>query len=168
MEETWEQYRNYFINPPLEIRKQGVDLYLLDRLNPAERFNAERDLTAHLTTKDSWPVEALTHLKSSYALPKLYELHEHSKGVVRIKIAYAIYQISPNDSIIDSVLEEVDQISSIHELTDIFYVLVKFPSEQIHSIVQKHRKSEVYELAYHSTVALGISPNRIIGKFRKK
>lgn len=55
-------------------RKDVVPLYLLDQLSPEERVRAEDRLIESLSVGDSWPAEGLGHLRSTKALPALYNL----------------------------------------------------------------------------------------------
>ncbi|HWB90976.1 MAG TPA: hypothetical protein VG605_03970 [Puia sp.] len=87
-------------------RKDGVPLDLLNRLSSEERVLAEDQLIKAASTKDSWPILGLGHLRSKKALPVLRALLEKCQLDMKIKVAFAIFQITGDAEMVDIALEE--------------------------------------------------------------
>ena len=149
-------------------RKDGVPLYLLEKLSIEERSIAEHEMIRSLSLNDTWPIMGLAHIKSRKALPKLYDLLDQSKEHYKITLAYAIYQICNNGKMIDIVLDELPKITDQHRLIEIMYLLTAFNNEKITESVIIYLDDEDYLVAYNAARALGLSTDDIVQKFRIK
>src|ERR1700761_8859602 len=95
------EFRKGFLHPHILDRLQdGAPLYLLDALSPDELKIAEQELINALKAGDDWPFLGLGHIKSQKALPELYEWLGKSDKGMKVKIAYAIFQISRDKKMI--------------------------------------------------------------------
>lgn len=149
-------------------RKDGVPLYLLDKLSAEELKKAEIELIKSADTSDSWPIIGLGHIKSTGSLPKLYKLLARSNRKMRVVIAHSIFQICGDKRMIDIVLEEVPLITNFYELIDIVYMLPSFKDERITTMLNHFRIHKDYLVAYNATRALGLSTEEIVNKFRNQ
>ncbi|MDC7998014.1 hypothetical protein [Gilvibacter sediminis] len=147
-------------------RKDGVPLCLLDNLSDTEKEIAEQQLLERLSLKDDWPIRGLGHLRSQRPLKKLYELLPQSKKAMKIIIAHAIFQISADQKMIDTVLSEVPQISNQYELIPVVYLLPDFKDERVNQVLNALRDHKEYLVAYNATQAMGLSIAAVVNRFR--
>ncbi len=153
---TWEQ------------RKDGVPLYLLDRLTNEELKAAEAELIKAASLHDDWPIVGLGHIKSKEAVPTLLKLMSKSKGAMKVKIAHSIFQISQDEKMKEIVLETVPQISGEHELIEVLYYLPLFKDDRITDLLSSYTNHPKYLVAYNATRYLGLPTDNVVERFRKK
>ena len=116
-------FRNEFLNANTWAqRKDGVPLYLLDKLSAEELKTAENELIKAADPGDTWPIIGLGHIKSKNSLPVLYKLLPKSGKYFRITVACSIYKICQDRSMIDIVLKETPELTSLYEIIDIIYL----------------------------------------------
>jgi hypothetical protein len=149
-------------------RKDGVPLDLLDNLSAEELKIAEEELIKAASLHDDWPILGLGYIKSKEALPTLIELLNDSKGVMKIKIAHAIFQISQDDKMKDIVIDTFPKIKGELELIDALYYLPFFKDKRITDLLHEYRTHEKYLVAYNATRYLGLSTNEVVEKFGRK
>ncbi|MBK8699319.1 MAG: hypothetical protein IPN29_07135 [Saprospiraceae bacterium] len=168
MSSNLEAFRKAFFGPATWTdRKDGVPLYLLDRLNTAEHETAAEELIGELHKGDSWHIDALGHMRSTKALPFLYKLLRGCKPKMGITIAHAIYQINEDPEMTTLVLEATPLLNTWHELIDAFYYLTQFKDPQVLEMLHSYRNHHEYLVAYNATRALGLPTEEVIAKFRK-
>jgi hypothetical protein len=153
---TWDQ------------RKDGAPLYLLDRMSPEERAQAEDRLIGSLSEGDSWPALGLGHLGSSRALPDLYALLSKCTQGMVIFVAFSIYQINRDARMIEAVLAELPKITNEYILIDTLYYLGIFDDPRIKAALKQYRKDPRYLVAYNAARTLGESTDEVVQEFRKK
>lgn len=164
-----EIFRKDFLNAKTYIqRKDGVPLRLLDNLSPDELKIAEEELIAAIDPGDSWPVMGLGHIKSVKALKKLYPLLNYSSRGTKVMIAYAIYQITQDPSMIDITIRETSPLNKWVDLIDIMYILPEFKNEKTDKLLHQFADHPEYLVAYNATRALGLPTEPVIERFRKK
>jgi hypothetical protein len=149
-------------------RKDGVPLYLLDKLLPDELKMAEVELIKSAKVGDTWPIIGLGHIKSTKALPTLYNLLDKSKKGFKVTIAYSIFQICKDQKMIDIILEELPKTTSQYELIDVLYMLPAFKDEKITALLNSYRDHKEYLVAYNATRALGLSTDEVVKKARQE
>ncbi|HRO68938.1 MAG TPA: hypothetical protein PK951_01125 [Chitinophagaceae bacterium] len=151
---TWEQ------------RKDGVPLYLLDRLTKEELKSAEAELIKAASHLDEWPIVGLGHIKSKHAVPTLLKLLSRSKGAMKVIIAHSIFQISQDEKMKEIVLETVPQITGEHELIDVLFYLPLFKDNRITDLLSSYTNHPKYLVAYNATRYLGLPTDEVVAKFR--
>ncbi len=145
-------------------RKDGVPLYLLDKLSPSELKTAEDELIQALNPGDTWPVLGLGHTRCTRALPKLYNLlHKTNKGF-KITVAHAIFMICKDPEMIAIVLEELPKTSNQYELIEVLYLLPAFNDEKITAVLNNYREHKEYLVAYNATRALSLPTDEVVKK----
>ena len=149
-------------------RKDGVPLDLLDTLTVDELKTAEGELIKSTNLSDTWPILGLGHIKSTQALPTLYNLLDKSNKGFKATIAYSIFQICKDQKMIDLVLEELPKTTNQYELIDVFYMLPAFKDERITALLNHYREHNEYLVAYNATRALGLSTDDVVKKFRQQ
>ncbi len=149
-------------------RKDGVPLNLLDNLSVEELMRAETELIKAVSLRDDWPIVGLGHIKSKDALPTLIKLLADSKGVMRVKIAHSIFQISQDDKMKDIVLDTMPKITGEFELIDVLYYLPFFKDNKITDLLHSYRNHKKYLVAYNATRYLGLPTDEVVEKFRNK
>jgi hypothetical protein len=149
-------------------RKDGVPLYLLDKLSPDELKKAEADLIKSASPGDTWPILGLGHIKSTQALPTLYNLLHKSKKGFKITIAYSIFQICQDRKMINIVLDELPRTTNQYELIDVLYMLPAFKDDKITGLLNDYRDHKEYLVAYNATRALGLSTDEVVIKARQQ
>lgn len=153
---TWEQ------------RKDGVPLYLLDRLTNEELIAAEAELIKAASLHDDWAIVGLGHIKSKDAVPTLLKLLSRSKGAMKVKIAHSVFQISQDEKMKEIVLETVPKITGEHELIDVLYYLSLFKDNRITDLLTSYTNHPKYLVAYNATRYLGFPTDEVVVKFRNK
>ena len=149
-------------------RKDGVPLYLSDKLSTNELKTAEVELIKSTNPGDTWPILGLGHIKSTQALPTLYNLLDKSKKGFKVTTAYSIFQISKDQKMIDVVLQELPKTTNQYELIDVLYMLPAFKNEKITALLNNYRDHKEYLVAYNATRALGLSTDEVVNKARQK
>ena len=149
-------------------RKEGVPLYLLDKLNSEEKKIAAAELIKSASLDDSWPITGLGHLKSKESLPVLYTLLNKGSKKMKVIIAHAIYQICQDEKMIDVVLTETQRITNQHELIEVFYLIAQFRDERINTLLHTYRDHHEYLVAYNATRALALPTEELVVKFRNQ
>jgi hypothetical protein len=149
-------------------RKDGVPLDLLDKLSVDELRTAEVELIKSANLGDTWPILGLGHIKSTQALPTLYNLLDKSKKGFKVTTAYSIFQISKDQKMIDIVLEELPKTTNQYELIDVLYMLPAFKDEKITAMLNNYREHKEYLVAYNATRALGLSTDEVVKKARQQ
>lgn len=169
MKNNLEIFRREFLNANTWAqRKDGIPLYLLDKLSNEERKVAESELIAALSTGDTWPIMGLGHIKSTAALPTLYSLLSKTFKQIKVTLAHAIFQICADPLMIDISLDEMAQLSQWHELIDLLYLLPDFRNKRTDQLLQDFRNHPEYLVAYNATRALGLPTGPVVQKFRRK
>ena len=153
-----------------ELRKDGVPYYLLDDLSADELKVAENELIKAAGIYDSWPILGLAHIKSTASLAKLYELLTQGRGEIRIHLAYAIYTICRDKSMIDIAVDETQSLAeqmpqSEYKLIDVMKLLPAFDDERMHHILADLCNADCYLIAYNAARALGRPTDDIVTKF---
>ncbi|CAM2068868.1 hypothetical protein SCOR_26105 [Sulfidibacter corallicola] len=99
---AFQRFRNsYFENP----RRDGPDLAVLDQLTVEERGLAEAQLVQALRGESLYAIRALAHLNSRAAVPILQGMLPKAKGVTRVWIASALWQIERDETVIECLLD---------------------------------------------------------------
>lgn len=147
-------------------RKDGVPLYLIDKLTPQERRIAEAELIKAVHPGDPWPIIGLGYMKSSDSLPKLYKLLTNSSKNMKVTIAHSIFQICQDSKMIDIALEETPEITNPTNLINILYLLPDFNDERVNAMLNNFRDHKEYLVAYNAARALGLSTDEVVEKFR--
>jgi hypothetical protein len=147
-------------------RREGIPLELLDNLSKEELSIAADELLAAVDVNDTWPTLGLGHIKSTKALPRLYEVLGKTERAVKITTAYAIFQICQDQQMIAIVLQELPRTKNIYELISVLYLLPNFKDDKILSLLNDYRRHKDYLVAYNATVALGLSTDTVVRKFR--
>lgn len=169
MPDNLDIFRNEYLNAnSWAQRKEGVPLYLLDKLNSEEKKIAEGELIKAASLQDTWPITGLGHLQSTFALPVLYKLLDKADRNIKVTIAHAIYQICRDQKMIDTVLTETPRISNEHELIAIFYLLSQFQDQRINALLDSYRHHHEYLVAYNATRVLGLPTEEVVVKFRNQ
>jgi len=148
-------------------RKDGVPLYLLDKLSASELAIAENELLQNARPGDTWPIIGLGHIRSARALPTLYQLLTQTDNLFKVTVAYAIYQVCKDEKMIDVILAETASISNWQELVDIMYILAGFKDERVQSLLNSYRQHSDYLVAYNATRAMGLPTDEVVTRFRK-
>lgn len=162
-------FRNAFLNANTWAqRKDGVPLYLLDKLSKEELTIAERELIKALGPGDSWPILGLGHIQSKAALPGLYDLLAKSERNIKVTIAHSIFQICRDPRMIDIVLTETPKAANMYELIDVLYMLPDFHDERVTQMLNSFREHEEYLVAYNATRVMGLNTDEVVLKFRDK
>ena len=149
-------------------RKDGVPLDLLDKLSEDELKTAEVELIKSAQIGDTWPIIGLGHIKSTQALPKLYNLLDKSKKGFKVTLAYSIFQICKDQKMIDIVLEELPKTTNQYELIDVLNMLPTFKDEKITALLNSYRNHKEYLVAYNATRALGLPTDEVVKKARQQ
>ena len=149
-------------------KKDGVPLELLDNLSVDELKTAESELIKAANLDDTWPILGLGHVKSTQALPILYNLLDKSTKGFKVAIAYSIFQISNDQKMVDIVLQELPKITDQYELIDVLYKLPVFKDEKITALLNNYRDHKEYLVAYNATRALGLSTDEVVRKARQQ
>lgn len=149
-------------------RKEGVPLDLLHKLSEEELKIAEAELINSINAGDSWPILGVAHLKSTAALPKLYDLLDKSSKPIRVTAAFAIFQICRDGRMIDVVLKELPYITNQYELISILHLLPAFKDQRVTTILKDYMERDEYLVAYNAAMALGLSTDGVVRKFSKK
>ena len=167
MTDNLEIFRRDFLNANTWAqRKDGVPLYLIDKLTPEERRIAEAELIKAVHPGDPWPIIGLGFMKSSNSLPKLYKLLTNSSKNMKVTIAHSIFQICKDSKMIDIALEETPEITNPTNLIDILYLLPDFNDERVNAMLNNFRDHQEYLVAYNAARALGLSTDEVVEKFR--
>jgi len=140
----------------------------LDKLSSDELKTAEADLIKSANVGDTWPIIGLGHIKSTQALPTLYNLLDKSKKGFKVTIAYAIFQICQDQKMIDIVLDELPKTTSQYELIDVLYMLPAFKDDKITRLLNDYCDHKEYLVAYNATRALGLSTDEVVKKTRQQ
>jgi len=149
-------------------RKDGIPLDLLDNLSADELGVAEKELIKAACFLDDWSIVGLGHIKSKESLPTLIKLLVSSNGCLKVKIAFAIFQISQDDKMKDIVLDTMPKITDEFQLIDVLYYLPFFKDKRITDLLNHYRAHEKYLVAYNATRYLGLSTDEVVEKFRRK
>jgi hypothetical protein len=149
-------------------RKDGVPLVLLDKLSVDELKTAEIELIKSANLGDTWLILGLGHIKSTQALPLLYNLLDNSKKRFKVTTAYSKFQISEDQKMVDIILQELPKITDQYELIDVLYMLPAFKDEKITALLDNYRNHKVYLVAYNATIALGLSTVDVVKKARQQ
>lgn len=169
MSDNLKIFRDEFLNAnSWAQRKDGVPLYLLDKLSNEELEVAEKELIQKLSLKDDCPINGLGHIKSQKALPKLYNLLQKSKKGMKVSIAHSIFQISEDKEMIDIVLSEMPKLKHWTAIIHILYLLPKFKDKKIDNMLNSYREHKNYLVAYNATQAMGLPTKEVVEKFRNK
>jgi len=169
MTENWEIFRRDFFHANTwPKRKDGIPLELLDRLSPEERQMAEDLLIKALHSKDSWPARGLGHIHSNKALPALYALLEQCQQDTKVNVAYSIYQINQDKTMIEVVLAEFPKITGQYILTDVLHILPLFRDTRLTELLRTYRRDKRYLVAVNAATALGESTDRVVAEFRHR
>lgn len=136
-------------------RKDGVPLYLLDKLSESELKTAEKELIEATGPGDSWPIIGLGHIKSTNALPVLYKLLTESSKSYKVTIAHSIFQICGDQKMIEIALEETPGINQWTALIDILYMLPDFKDERVDQMLN--------DFCYHSDHLIQYNARRASG-----
>jgi len=162
-----EIFRRDFLNANTWAqRKDGVPLYLIDKLTPEECKVAGAELIKVIHPGDPWPIIGLGYMKSSDSLPKLYKLLTNSSKNMKVTIAHSIFQICQDSKMIDIALEETPEITNPTNLIDILYLLPDFNDERVNAMLNNFRDHQEYLVAYNAARALGLSTDEVVEKFR--
>lgn len=169
MADNLEIFRNEFLNANTWAqRKDGVPLYILDKLSSEELKTAETELIKAVNTGDTWIITGLGHIKSKDSLPVLYRLLPKTKKNIKVTIACSIYKICQDRNMIDIVLEETPRIISQIELIDLLYLLPELKDKRVTEMLNNFRNHREYLIAYNATRALGLPTDEVVEKFRNK
>lgn len=132
---AWSAFVTGFLEPDWAAARDGCPLDLLDRLAPAERAHAERILIRRLSTRrDTWPVQALGHLRSRAALPRLKELLAGASGSPEAFLALAIRGISGDAEMAARLLAMSRRYDTSDAESPQAYVMV----DVVHCLAQLH------------------------------
>lgn len=169
MADNLEIFRNEFLNANTWAqRKDGVPLFILDKLSSEELKTAETELIKAVNTGDTWIITGLGHIKSKDSLPVLYRLLPKTKKNIKVTIACSIYKICQDRNMIDIVLEETPRIISQIELIDLLYLLPELKDKRVTEMLNNFRNHREYLIAYNATRALGLPTDEVVEKFRNK
>ena len=117
--------------------KDKVENLLLDKLD--------------LRTNDLLIVETLGYMKSKKSLDRLYKLlSEQKRPGSKIIIASSIYQIEPDEKLIDSTLAAGQTLTDQYELIGIFYYLTKFRNKRTDDFIRQYRNHKEYLVSYNA------------------
>lgn len=150
------QHRNGFNNIPLinkltNEQKKKLENALIQKLNN----ESEREV-------DTLVVDTLAYLKSHQALPVLRQLLEKRyNDMTSLIIAAAIFEISGDDSMIESVIDTTNSIDNkkdayySYKQTSAFYYLAKFKNDKIDRLLEEYAQEKDYLVSYNAKRALG-------------
>ena len=168
MSSNLNTFRNEFLGADTWVqRKDGVPLYLLDNLSASELPIAENELLENARPGDTWPIIGLGHIRSTRALPKLYQLLTNSHKLNKITVAHSIYQVCQDEKMIDLILAETQGMTKWSELIDIMYILASIKDERAQSLLNSYRQHSDYLVAYNATRAMGLPTDEVVTRFRK-
>lgn len=167
MTNNLEIFRNELLNANTwEQRKDGVPLYLLDKLSDNELKTAETELIKAVNPGDTWMIIGLGHIKSKDSLPVLYRLLPKTRKNIKVTIACSIYKICQDRNMIDIILEETPRIISSIDLIDILYLLPDIKDKRVTELLNNFRNHKEYLIAYNAARALGLPTDEVVSKFK--
>lgn len=167
MTNNLEIFRNEFLNANTWAqRKDGVPLYLLDKLSDEELKTAETELIKAVNPGDTWMIIGLGHIKSKDSLPVLYKLLPKTRKNIKVTIACSIYKICQDRNMIDIILEETPRIISSIDLIDILYLLPDIKDKRVTEMLNNFRNHKEYLIAYNAARALGLPTDEVVTKFK--
>jgi hypothetical protein len=149
------QHRNGFNNIPI-----------IDELTVSEKQLLEKALIQKLQSEagkeiDTLIVETLAYLKSVASLPMLKNLLQVSNdGVIRLRIATAIFEISQDAEMVDiavSLVKEMDNKKDayyVYKLSSAFYYILKFKNEKTKQLIKEYASHPEYLISYNAQQAL--------------
>jgi hypothetical protein len=149
------QHRNGFNNIPI-----------IDELTENEKQLLEKALIQKLQTDneiDTLIVETLAYLRSAASLPMLKNLLQVSnEGVIRLRIATAIFEISQDAEMVDiavSLVKEMDDKKDayyVYKLSSAFYYIAKFKNEKTEQLIKEYASHPEYLISYNAQQVLEI------------
>ena len=69
---------------------------------------------------------------------------------------------------IDIVLKETPELTSLYEIIDIIYLLPDLKDKKVTAMLNNFRDHKEYLVAYNATRALGLPTGEVVEKFRNK
>ena len=141
----------YPVNP--ENRDGFNNEPLIDNLTIDERDQVENQLIDKLSIKsaDLLIVETLGYMKSKKSYKKLYNLLTQEKDPGnKIIIASSIYQIDPDEKLIDISLTAGSSLTNWYDLVPIFYYLTKFKNIRTQDFISQFIDHKDYLVSYNA------------------
>jgi HEAT repeat protein len=124
---------------------------------------AEAELIKRLDTNDSWPAIGLGHIKSTRAVPKLYDLLPKASGPVKAQIATTLWRICEDGNMLQIVLDLsqpsiTSRLSPFYEfnLIDIIYCLAQFPQPECRARLEELTADKRHLVSYNAKRALAL------------
>ncbi len=126
---------------------------LIDNLTTDERDQVENLLIDKLSIEpgDLLIVETLGYMKSKKSIDILNSLLtlEREPGN-KIIIASSIYQIDPNEKLIDIALTAGSSLTNWYDLVPIFYYLTKFKNKRTQDFISQFTDHKDYLVSYNA------------------
>ncbi len=137
---------------------------IIDQLNDLEKSALETALIAMLpVTKDPLIIETLAYMKSSNALPALYDKLVTLPDM-NLTTAVCIFEINADSAMIDVALDAARKIASRTDpyrkfsLIYIFFPLSKFKHQKINAFIEQFINDDDFLIAYNAKRFLGLTP----------
>jgi hypothetical protein len=131
---------------------------IIDGLIGDEKDQVENLLLDKLQVRpnDLLIVETLGYMKSKKSLDRLYTLlnGEKEQGN-RIVIASSIYEIEPDDKLIDIALSAGQTLTNWWDLISIFYYFAKFKNKRTDDFVRQYFNHKDYLVSYNAKRSVG-------------
>jgi hypothetical protein len=163
MSNTYERFVREYLGATSYERRDGVPIEILDELTSEEREEAEAELIKRLDTNDSWSAIGLGHIKSTRAVPKLYDLLPKASGPVKAQIATALWRICEDGNMLQIVLDlsqpsTTSRLSPFYEfnLIDIIHCLAQFPQPEGRARLEELTADKRHLVSYNAKRALAL------------
>ena len=112
-----------------------------------------------LDRDDPWVIDGLAHLKSARGLERLRPLLAVKKGVLRVHIATAIYQVSGDLSMERIVADfAANEANLWGSRIDAIYCLAKFKTESARATLRRLESDNDNVVSYNAKHAQEINP----------
>ena len=131
---------------------------IIDKLTDEERKEIENLLLDKLEARpnDLLIVTTLGYMKSKSSLDRLYELlNKEDRQGSKIIIASSIYEIQPDDKLVDIALAAGETLTNWWDLTSIFHYFAKFKNKRTDDFVRQYFTHKDYLVSYNAKRAVG-------------
>ena len=131
---------------------------IIDGLIGDEKVQVENLLLDKLQARpnDLLIVETLGYMKSKKSLSRLYSLlDEENEQGSKIIIASSIYEIEPDEKLIDIALSAGQTLTNWWDLTSIFYYFAKFKNKRTDDFVRQYFNHKDYLVSYNAKRSVG-------------
>jgi len=152
------------IIPPLDYQhRNGVTTHhLIDQLSDDEKKEVEKKLIENVTIiprgVDDLIVDNLVHLKAKESVPALRSMLDKVEDHDKIMIAWAIYAIDQDNSMVQIAINSIRNIQNPYTLLHLFSYLAKFKLPETDEELRKHLTHKNEFVRYNASRYLGLEP----------